>query len=172
VSWKGHPEPTQDRLTHHSYAAQERVLRLAHEFVEEARRDLAKAVADGSDLPPRIRTVHERPGHASPEYRTLAVPIPDGAEGASPTALSSAIANYARRRPPSCLLLTLDVVGTGEDDQPQSLLIAEARDRRGTRLFMIQPFRVFDGRISWEEPIEGGWRDPGGEEMILDAAFG
>ena len=155
-----------------SFAAQERILRLAHEFVKEARVDMARAVAEGSDLPPRIRTVHERPGHASPEYRTLAVPIPESAEGASPTVLSGAIARYARRSPPSCLLLTLDVLGTDENGDPQSILIAEARDRFGTRMFMIQPFRVLDGRIQWQDPIEGGWRDPGDEEMIIDAAFG
>lgn len=149
----------------------QRILRLAHEFVEESRADLARAIAEGSDLPPRIRIVHDRPGHASPEYRTLAVPIPAAAEGASPTVLSGAIARYAASRQPACLLLTLDVVGVDENGQPQSLLIAEARDRAGTRLFLIQPFSVADGRIEWHEPLEGGWRDPGDEEMILDAAF-
>jgi hypothetical protein len=151
--------------------AQERTLRLAHDFLQEARQDLERAFADGSDLPPRIRTVHDRPGHTSPEYRTLAVPIPEGAEGSSPDVLSSAIARFAARRPPHCLLLALDVVGTGDNGKPQSLLIAEARDRGGTRFFMIQPFQVEDGRVEWLEPINGGWQDPREQEMILDAAF-
>jgi hypothetical protein len=148
------------------------MLRLAHEFLREARVDLVRAATDGSDLPPRIRIVHDRPGHASPEFRTLAVPIPDSAGGASPSVLSTTIAQYARRNPPACLMLVLDVIGTGEDGNPQSLLIAEARDRSGNRLFIVQPFLISDGRVSWEEPIEGGWRDPGEEEMIIDAAFG
>ncbi len=148
------------------------MLRLAHEFLREARVDLVRAATDGSDLPPRIRVVHDRPGHASPEFRTLAVPIPESTGGASPSVLSTTIAQYARRNPPACLMLVLDVIGTGEDGNPQPLLIAEARDRSGNRLFIIQPFLIRDGRVAWEEPIEGGWRDPGDEEMIIDAAFG
>ena len=162
------PIPT---VNNPSYTVQERTLRLAHNFVEEARSDLERAVTEGSDIPPRIRTMHERPGHASPEYRTLAVPIPQGAEGSSPEVLSSSIASYARRRRPNCILLTLDVTGTGEDGSPQQLLIAEARDREGTRMYMLQPFTVEERRIRWQEPLNGGWQDPGEEEMILDAAF-
>jgi hypothetical protein len=158
-------------VTSQNFAAQERTLRLAHEFVKETRSELARAAAEGADLPARIRTVHDRTGHASPEYRTLYVPIPMGAEGSSPSVLSGAIASYAARRPPACLLLTLDVIGTADDGSPQSILIAEARDRTGTRMFMIQPFEIVDRRITWHEPVEGGWRDPGAEEMILDAAF-
>jgi hypothetical protein len=154
-----------------SIVAQQRILRLAHDFLVETRVDLARAVAEGADLPPRIRAVTERPGHASPEYRTLAVPIPPGVEGGSPTALSGAIASYAARHPPSSLLLMLDVIGSRADGGPQPLLIAEARDRLGTRLFLVQPFDVVEGRIVWQEPLEGGWRDPGDEEMIIDAAF-
>jgi len=154
-----------------SYAISERTLRLAHDFLQESRTDLERAMAEGSDLPPRIRIVNERRGHASPEYRTLAVPIPEGAEGGSPTVLSSAIAGYARTRAPQCLLLVLDVVGTSDTGQPQPMLIAEARDRSGNRFYLVQPFSVRGGRVKWEEPIEGGWRDPGEEEMILDAAF-
>jgi hypothetical protein len=157
--------------SNHPYAAAERILRLAHDFLQETRLDLARAVAEGSDLPPRIRTVHDRAGHSSPEYRTLAVPIPQSAEGGSPTVLSSAIASYAARRPPSCLMLSLDLITTGEDGKPQALLVAEARDRIGTRLFIAQPFTIADGRITWGEPLEGGWRDPGEDEMIIDAAF-
>jgi hypothetical protein len=154
-----------------SYAISERTLRLAHDFLQESRSDLERAIADGSDLPPRIRMVNERRGHASPEYRTLAVPIPEGAEGGSPTVISSAIARYAKTRSPQCLLLTLDVVGTGGDGEPQPMLIAEARDRSGNRFFLVQPFLVRQGKVTWQEPVEGGWRDPGEEEMILDAAF-
>lgn len=154
-----------------SLQTQERTLRLAHEFLEETRTDLARAIAADSDLPPRIRTVVERSGHASPEFRTLAVPIPEGGEGASPSILSDAIARYVSVRRPHCLLLTLDVLGLDDAGEPQRLLIAEARDRSGTRFFLVQPFEVDDGRIRWKEPIEGGWRDPGDEEMILDASF-
>ena len=127
---------------------------------------------ENADIPPRIRTVHDRPGHASPEYRTLAVPIPDGAAGGSPEVLSRSIASYARNRRPMCIILTLDVLGQDEDGSEQSLLIAEARDRYGTRMYMVQPFTVVDRRIRWQEPVSGGWQDPGEEEMILDAAFG
>lgn len=151
---------------------QERTLRIAHDFVEETRQDLQRAIGNDADIPPRIRTANLRQGHASPEYRTLAVPIPQGAEGASPEVLSSSIANYARRRMPNCIVLALDVVGEGADGEPQPILIAEARDRSGTRMYMIQPFTVTNKRISWGEPLEGGWQDPGDEEMILDAAFG
>lgn len=132
---------------------------------------MERAALDGADLPPRIRMIHERSGHASPEYRTLAVPIPEGAEGGSPTVLSTAIARFARTRAPHCLILTLDVVGTSEGGEPLPMLIAEARDRTGTRFYMVQPFTVARARVTWQEPLEGGWRDPGDEEMILDAAF-
>jgi hypothetical protein len=154
-----------------SYATQERTLRLAHDFLQESRIDLERAIAEETDLPPRIRMIHERSGHASPEYRTLAVPIPSGAEGGSPEVLSSSIARYTSTRNPHCLLLVLDVIGAAEDGTPQKLLIAEARDRFGTRMFLVQGFEVTDGRVLWQEPIDGGWRDPGEEEMILDAAF-
>ena len=159
-------------MNNQSYAVQERTLRLAHHFLEETRADLQRAAAEGSDIPPRIRTVHERPGHASPEYRTLAVPIPEGAEGASPAVLSRSIASYAKQRRPQCILLTLDAMGTAADGSAQPLLIAEARDSSGTRMYLLQPFRIQDGRLTWDEPMNGGWQDPGEEEMILDAAFG
>lgn len=154
-----------------SMAPSERTLRLAHSFIEEARRDLEKATADGSDLPPRIRCVYDRPGHATPEFRTLAVPIPPGAEGASPEVLSSVIARFARTKKPYGILLVLDAVGQDEQGEASPILIAEARDARGTRLFLVQPFRIAGRRVEWLEPLEGGWRDPGEEEMILDAAF-
>ncbi len=158
-------------LRNQPLSIQERTLRLAHDFVREARLDLEKAAAAGEDLPPRIRTVHDRKGHASPEFRTLAVPIPSSAEGASPEVLSGAIANFAERNPPQCLLLVLDVVGSGDDGGPMSLFIAEARDRSGTRLFLMQPFEVTNRKLVWGEPLNGGWQEPGDEEMILDAAF-
>ena len=148
----------------------ERTLHQAVRFLEEMREDMERAVMDGLDTPPRIRSVHERTGHATPEYRTLNIPIPDGAGGASPTLLSSAIARYARTKPPQCLLLGMDIVMAAEDG-PRPVLIAEARDRAGTRLFWMQPYWIDADSINWGEPDEGGWRDPGEEELILDAAF-
>lgn len=153
-------------------ARRSRTLELGEAFLVEARRDLERAAAQGSDVPPRIRSVHERPGHATVEYRTLAVPIPPRGEGASPAVLSRVIAQYAATRDPSCILLALDVLGQDAAGEPQPILIAEARDRSGTRLFYMQPFRQTGQRIVWEEPTSGGWSDPGDEEMILDAAFG
>ncbi|MBD0320162.1 MAG: hypothetical protein ICV87_07510, partial [Gemmatimonadetes bacterium] len=50
-------------------------------------------------------------------------------------------------------------------------LIAEARDRAGTRMFWVQPFAAKGTSVVWGEPLDGGWRDPGDEEMILDASF-
>lgn len=148
-----------------------RTLEQAHTFLDEVRRELERAARDGGDLEPRVRSVHERPGHATPEYRTIAIPIPSTLGGASPEVLSSAIASYFATRAPSCLMLGLDVVAEGEEGEPSPVLIAEARDRSGTRLFFMQPFRVEGGTVRWGEPLGGGWRDPGGEEMILDAAF-
>lgn len=153
-------------------AQRTRTFEMAAAFLEETRRDIERAVAARADLPPRIRMVHERPGHATPEYRTLAVPIPEDSAGASPEVLSTAIARFAKAKRPTCLLLTLDVVSADETGAEQSLLIAEARDHIGTRLYLMQPFRVSGETVDWEEPLEGGWQDPGGEEMILDAAFG
>lgn len=148
-----------------------RTQEMADAFLDEARIDLERAVAQGTDVPPRIRLVNERAGHATAEYRTLAVPIPPGAEGASPEALSRVIATYTASRDPSALLLVLDVVGQTGDGEEQPLLIAEARDQEGTRLFYLQPFTVRGQRVEWSEPQSGGWSDPGEEEMILDAAF-
>lgn len=148
-----------------------RTLEQAHSFLEEVRRELERAVRDGRDLEPRVRSVSERPGHATPEYRTMAIPIPDSLGGASPEVLSTSIASYFAARRPICLMLGLDVVTEGDDGTPSPVLIAEARDRSGTRLFFMQPFRVEGEAVRWEEPLVGGWRDPGAEEMILDAAF-
>lgn len=154
-----------------SVARRERTLELALAFVEEVRRDLERAMAAGSDLPPRIRSVHERVGHATPEYRTFAVQVPPGASGASPEVLSEMIARYATTKAPSCLMLALDAVSDSDADGQKSVLIAEVRDRSGTRLYFVQPFRLGTRGIRWDEPLGGGWRDPGAEEMILDASF-
>lgn len=150
----------------------ERVLELAHAFLEEVRRDMERAAAEGSDLPPRLRAVSFRPGQPNPELRTLAVPVPPGAGGASPEVLSTQIARYAADRPAACLLLALDVLGDVGHGRQSPLLIAEARARGGTRFFMMQPFVIEKGRVRWDEPLNDGWQDPGREEMILDAAFG
>jgi hypothetical protein len=149
----------------------EKTLRLADSFLEEARRDLLRAAQEGADLPPRIRAVQERAGHSTPEYRTLAIPVPPDAQGAFPTVLSRLIARYAATASPHCLLLVLDALDQDADGNARSILICEARDRMGTRLFFVQPFRLEGGTIHWEEPVEGGWQDPGEQEMILDAAF-
>ena len=158
-------------MTTSALLRQERILELADTFLAEVRRDLERATREGNDLPPRLRSVHERAGHATPEYRTMAVPVPEGAEGASPEVLSGSIARFARMKRPNSLLLALDALVPDEEGGNRPLLIAEARDRQGTRLFLVQPFRAGPGGVRWEEPLEGGWRDPGEEEMILDAAF-
>lgn len=148
----------------------ERTLHHASRFVDELRSDIERAVAQGADTLPRVRSVHEQAGHASPEFRTFSIPVPETAGGASPTVLSSAIARYSRTRPAQCLLLGLDL----EADSPaggRSVLIAEARDQAGTRLFWMQPYARDGERVVWGEPDEGGWRDPGDDELILDAAF-
>lgn len=142
---------------------------MARAFVSEVRRDLERAAVMGADLPPRIRTMHTRAGHATPEYRTLALPVEQGE--ASPDAMSHLIARWARLKPACSILLALDAVAPDPDGQTRPVLIAEARDRWGTRLFWMQGFRVVDTRVVWEEPLGGGWQDPGGEELILDEAF-
>jgi hypothetical protein len=143
---------------------------MAAAFVADVRRDLERAALRGEDLPPRLRIVHTRPGHATPEYRTLAVPVPNGCEGASPEVLSRAIARYAALDPPTCLFLVLDAVRQeGETTVP--ILIAEARDRWGTRLYLIQSFRTTADGIEWGDAAALGWRDPSDDELILDAAF-
>lgn len=149
----------------------QRVLETAHTFIEEVRRDLERSAAEGSDLPPRLRLVNHRQGQAAPELRTLALQVPEGAEGSSPEVLSGLIARYVTDRPMTMLLLALEVIGSGEDGSPQPLLIAEARERSGIRFFMMHPFQIKDGVVEWLEPVGGGWQDPGAEEMILDASF-
>jgi hypothetical protein len=148
----------------------ERTLETARAFLAEVRRDLERATAAGCDLPPRLRSVHVRVGHATPEYRTLAIPNTPGGS-ASPEVLSGLIARYAAVRPPSCMILALDGLSEGEDGQPRPILISEARDTVGNRVFWMQPFRVTEGQIEWGEPFGGGWQDPGDQELILDHAF-
>ena len=144
----------------------ERTLGFATRFLDEVRDDIGQAALGGTDTPPRIRSVHEAPGHATTEFRTLNIPMPDGIGGASPEILSGAIARFAADKKPDRLLLALEAQMDGA-----SVLIAEARDRAGTRMFWVQPFAVVGTRVLWSEPLDGGWRDPGDEEMILDASF-
>jgi hypothetical protein len=143
---------------------------MARAFLAEVRRDLEKATAAGCDLPPRLRSVHVRAGHATPEYRTLAIPTTPG-DDPSPDVLSGLIARYAAVRSPSCMILALDGLSLGDDGQPRPILIAEARDALGNRVFWMQPFRAVEGKIEWEEAVGGGWQDPGEQELILDLAF-
>lgn len=144
----------------------ERVLTFAARFLEEVRDDVHRCKMDGSDVPPRVRSVDERSGHATPEFRTITIPIPDGYGGLSPDVLSGAIAKFAESRKPDCLILAFEAEN---GDGP--LLIAEARCRFGTRIFWLQPYRIVDTVLEWGEPLDGGWNDPGEQEMILDAAF-
>lgn len=149
----------------------ERTLSAATRFLEEVRYDIERAAAEGEDTPPRMRSIHERAGHATPEYRTMAIPVPETQAGASPEVLSGAIARYAAQKRPDALLLALDLVMDTGDGGAGPVLVAEARDAGGTRLFWMQPYRVDGKKVEWREPLESGWRDPGEEEMILDAAF-
>jgi hypothetical protein len=144
----------------------ERVLGFATRFLDEVRDDISRARMDGSDTPPRVRSVHEKPGHATPEFRTLSIPVPDGFGGLSPEVLSGVIARYAASKKPDCLLLAFEAEN---GDGP--VLIAEARCRYGTRLFWMQPYTAAATHVEWGEPVGEGWNDPGEEEMILDAAF-
>jgi hypothetical protein len=57
------------------------------------------------------------------------------------------------------------------EEGPRPVLVAEARDRAGTRLFWMQPYWLDGASITWGEPDDGGWRDPEEDELILDAAF-
>ena len=144
----------------------ERTLNHATRFVEEVRSDIERAWRDSADLPPRIRSVHETPGHTTPEFRTLSIPIPPGAGSLPVEVLSGLIAHYAGEKRPDRLLLALEAEMDGGP-----ILIAEARDRGGSRLFWLQPFSRLAGEITWGEPRNGGWCDPGDQEMILDESF-
>lgn len=149
----------------------ERTIEMAEAFLAEVQRDLARATAAGCDLPPRLRSVHVRAGHATPEYRTLEIPPRPGSASSSPDMLSAMIAQYAAVRAPCCMMLTLDGISEGAGGTPRPVLIAEARDVVGTRVFWMQGFQAVDGRIEWEPPVGGGWQDPADQELILDLAF-
>jgi hypothetical protein len=110
--------------------------------------------------------VHETPGHTTPEFRTLNIPIPDGAGVLPVDVLSGAIARYAKQKRPDRLLLAMEA-----EMQGTPVLIAEAHDLNGSRLYWVQPFRRKAGGIQWEEPLGGGWQDPGEQEMILDESY-
>lgn len=148
-----------------------RLLSIATRFLEDVRHDVERAAANGSDTPPRLRTVHTRQGHASPEFRTLNIPVPASAGGASPVVLSELIARYARADPPDALLLATELIYEDAGGTKQPLLVAEARDSTGVRLFWKQPYTVDGGHVEWGDPEDDGWQDPAAEEMILDAAF-
>lgn len=149
-----------------------RTIELAERFLEDTRAELAKVTGQGYDLPPRVRTAHTRVGHATPEFRTLAVPLPDCSAAAAPDAISEMIARYAAKDPPSRLFLAF-VAETRLPDSsvPTPVLVMEVRDAWGTRLYQMLPFFAQGTRFAWSEPIHDGWQDPGEQEMILDAAF-
>lgn len=148
----------------------ERTLGMATRFLDEVRGDIGRAALEGADIPPRLRSVHEKPGHATPEFRTVAIPVPDGLGSVPPEILSGTIAKYAQTRKPDCLMLAMEAEMQAEEGS-RTVLIAEARDRTGTRMYWMQPYSPVGSKVDWDEPLTGGWCDPGEAEMILDAAF-
>ena len=86
----------------------ERTLGMATRFLDEVRGDIGRAALEGADIPPRLRSVHEKPGHATPEFRTVAIPVPDGLGSVPPEILSGTIAKYAQTRKPDCLMLAME----------------------------------------------------------------
>lgn len=172
MAWHGPFCPSAEPSVPRSPAARiAHLLVLANRFLEEVHQEVERAADDGSDLPPRLRMVHERAGHASPEFRTLNIPVPERAGGASPVGMSALIARYARGRGPDALLLALELVGEMAGGEAKPLLVVEAHSEDGVRLFWMQPFETKGSAVAWDEPAEGGWQDPGMEEMILDASF-
>jgi hypothetical protein len=149
----------------------ERTLGMATRFLDEVRGDIGRAALEGADIPPRPRSVHEKPGHATPEFRTVAIPVPDGLGSVPPEILSGTIAKYAQTRKPDCLMLAMEAEMDADGEGSRTVLIAEARDRTGTRMYWMQPYSPAGSRVDWDEPLTGGWCDPGEAEMILDAAF-
>lgn len=149
----------------------ERTLGMATRFLDEVRGDIGRAALEGADIPPRLRSVHEKPGHATPEFRTVAIPVPDGLGSVPPEILSGTIAKYAQTRKPDCLMLAMEAEMDADGRGSRTVLIAEARDRTGTRMYWMQPYSPTGSRVDWDEPLTGGWCDPGEAEMILDAAF-
>jgi hypothetical protein len=138
----------------------ERVLHYAARFLEDMREDVERAAAEGADTPPRVRSVHEIQGHATPDFRTIAIPVTNHEAPVSPEVLSGTIARYAQMKKPDCLMLALEAQMEREDGTSGPVLIAEARDRVGTRLFWMQPYDVDERRVRWGEPRSGGWIDP------------
>jgi hypothetical protein len=149
----------------------ERTRAYAEKFLEQMRGELQRAASAGHDSPPRLRSIHERPGHATPEFRTLVIPVPPGVAQLSPQILSATIAYFAAKRAPDRLLLGMDAVHSDERGVTRPVLILEARDQVGTRLFWMQAYQLENGSIRWMEPLTGGWLNPGDRQMILDAAF-
>lgn len=149
----------------------ERTLGMATRFLDEVRGDIGRAALEGADIPPRLRSVHEKPGHATPEFRTVAIPVPDGLGSVPPEILAGTIAKYAQTRKPDCLMLAMEAEMDADGEGSRTVLIAEARDRTGTRMYWMQPYSPAGTRVDWDEPLTGGWCDPGEAEMILDAAF-
>ncbi len=158
-------------VTRSKTAQLDRTLEMATQFLDEMRHDVERAAVEGVDTPPRLRSVHEKFGHATAEYRTLVIPVAAAGDGVSPAVLSALVARYAAERSPNRLLLALEAMHQVADGEVRPVLIAEARDEAGTRLFWMQPYRIQERRVEWEDPIEGGWQDPGEDEMILDAAY-
>jgi hypothetical protein len=150
---------------------QERTRAHADHFLVEMRSEIARCAAQGQSFVPRLRSVHERPGHATPEFRTLLISPPDRAGQLSPELLSVSIAHFAKQRAPDRLVLVLDAVRATDPGETISVLIGEARGLAGTRLFFFQPYELVNDEVRWGEPFDGSWRDPGEEELILDAAF-
>lgn len=149
---------------------QQNTLRLAAAFLDETRRQLERAVAAGVTMPPVLRSVHEKAAHATPEFRTVAIPVPPGCAGLGPGVLSGLIAHFAAEKEPVCLLLALDTAREGEG--AGSLFVVEARDLAGTRRVWMQPYRVQGAEVRWAEPVASGWAEPDEEEaMVLDEAF-
>lgn len=149
----------------------ERTRGYADTFIREMRWEIESAVRAGLDTLPRLRCIDERPGHATPEFRTLAIPISNGGTSASPEVLSGTIANFAQQRSPCRLVLVVDAVQESAEGERGSILIVEARDHLGTRLYFMQPYGTRENRVEWGAPLDGGWHEPGEQEMILDAAF-
>lgn len=148
-------------------------MEFATRFLDEMREAVATAVARGAEVPPRFRSVHETLGHATPEYRTVAIPIPPELGAVSPQILSTTIAHFAADKHPDALALAFPAVCTGDDGKQQPVLISELRDAHGFRRYRICRYAVRRGRVVWQDRAEDAsrWLDPGEEEMVLDAAF-
>lgn len=146
------------------------LLNVATRFLDEVRDDMAEAARCQCDLPPRLRSVHEQQGHATPEYRTVGIPVPPEMGTVSPEVLGCAVSHFAAAKHPDALVLAFAAVMEGADGASTPVLILEARDHGDTRMYRICPYRSADGVLCWSDD-DGGWLDPKGEEMIIDAAF-